>query len=127
MADVNRGNRPLSPHLTIYRRQLNMITSIMTRITGNALIVGGLLVTWWLLAAAMGPEAFATANAVLTSWFGDLVMFGSLWALWYHALAGLRHLYWDTGSGFDLSQVAILGWGVIIGSLVLTVITVLIV
>ncbi|QFU07858.1 Succinate dehydrogenase cytochrome b556 subunit [Rhodobacteraceae bacterium THAF1] len=127
MADVNRGNRPLSPHIGIYRPQLNSITSIMTRITGNALIVGSLLITWWLVAAAAGPDAFATADAVLTSWFGDLIMFGSLWALWYHLLAGLRHLYWDTGRGFNLDQVAILGWGVIGGSVVLTILTVLIV
>ena len=127
MADVNRGNRPLSPHLQIYRPQLNSITSILTRVTGNALIVGALLITWWLVAAAAGPDAFATADAVLTSWFGDLVMLLSLWALWYHLLAGLRHLYWDTGRGFDLDQVAILGWGVIAGSVVLTVLTVLIV
>lgn len=127
MADVNRGNRPLSPHLQIYRPQLNSITSILTRITGNALIVGSLLVTWWLVAAAAGPDAFAVANGVITSWFGDLVMVLSLWALWYHLLAGLRHLYWDTGRGFSLDQVSLLGWGVIGGSAVLTVLTVLIV
>lgn len=127
MADVNRGNRPLSPHLQIYRPQLNSITSILTRITGNALIVGGLLVTWWLVAAAAGPEAFAIADGFITSWFGDLVMFLSLWALWYHLLAGVRHLYWDTGRGFSLDQVAILGWGIIGGSLVLTVLTAFIV
>lgn len=127
MADVNRGNRPLSPHIQIYRPQLTSITSILTRITGNALIVGALLVVWWLLAAATSEAYFETANAVLTSWFGDLVMFGSLWALWYHFLAGLRHLYWDTGRGFDLSTANILGWGVVIGSVVLTLVTVLIV
>ncbi len=127
MADVNRGDRPLSPHLQIYRPQLNSMTSILTRITGNALVVGGLLVTWWFLAAAAGPEAFATADGVLTSWFGDLVMVLSLWALWYHTLAGLRHLFWDTGRGFSLDLVSKLGWGVIGGSVVLTVLTVLIV
>ena len=127
MADVNRGNRPLSPHLQVYRPQLNSVTSILTRITGNALIVGSLLITWWFVAAAAGPEAFAVADGVLTSWFGDLVMFGSLWAIWYHLLAGLRHLYWDTGRGFNLEQVAILGWSIIGGSLVLTVLTAIIV
>ena len=127
MADVNRGNRPLSPHLQIYRPQLNSITSILTRITGNGLIVGSLLVTWWLVAAAAGPEAFAVADGVITSWFGDLIMVLSLWALWYHLLAGLRHLYWDTGRGFSLDLVNTLGWGVVGGSVVLTVLTVLIV
>ena len=94
MADVNRGNRPLSPHLTVYRPQLTSVTSILTRITGNALLLGALLVVWWFLAAATGEGYFDVVNGILTSWFGDLVMFGSLWALWYHALAGVRHLIW---------------------------------
>lgn len=127
MADVDRGNRPLSPHIQIYRPQLTSITSILTRITGNALIVGAILVVWWFLAAAMSESHFNTANSVLTSWFGDLVMFGSLWALWYHFLAGLRHLYWDTGRGFDLPTSTLLGWSVVIGSVVLTLLTILIV
>ncbi len=123
MADVNRGNRPLSPHLQIYRPQLNSMTSILTRITGNALIVGTLLVVWWLLAAATGPDYFATADAVLTSWFGDLVLTLSLWALWYHALAGVRHLIWDTGRGLDLETADKLSWAVIGGSVALTLVT----
>ena len=129
MADVNRGNRPLSPFMLgkYYRFQLNSVTSILTRVTGNALLVGGLLITWWLLAAATGPGAFSVADAVLTSWFGDLVMFLSLWALWYHTLAGLRHLYWDTGRGFSLDLVRILGWGIVGGSVVLTILTALII
>jgi succinate dehydrogenase / fumarate reductase cytochrome b subunit len=124
MADVNRGNRPLSPHLQVYRPQLNSITSILTRITGNALLVAMLLIVWWLIAAASGPQAFATANAVLTSWFGDLVLFLSLWALWYHTLAGVRHLVWDEGYMMDLESTDMLSWAVIGGSVVLTLITV---
>ena len=127
MADVNRGNRPLSPHLTIYRPQLNSITSILTRITGNALLLGALLVVWWFLAASSGPEYFAVANAVLTSWFGDLVMLGSVWALWYHTLAGVRHLIWDNAVMLDLRSAENLSWIVIIGSVILTVFTVVVV
>ncbi|MDR7123764.1 succinate dehydrogenase, cytochrome b556 subunit [Pseudotabrizicola sp. 4114] len=127
MANVKRGKRPLSPHLQIYRPQLTSITSILTRITGNALIVGTMLAVWWLLAAATSPEYFATADAVATSWFGDLVFTGSLWAVWYHYLAGLRHLYFDAGKGLDIPTAEKLGWGVIIGSVVLTVITILLV
>lgn len=123
MADVNRGNRPLSPHLQIYRPQYTSITSILTRITGNALIVAVLMILWWFLAAASGPDAFATANGFVTSWFGDLVLTLSLWALWYHSLAGLRHLYWDTGRGLDLPTAEKLAYGVIGGSFVLTLIT----
>src|SRR6056297_2488999 len=113
MADVNRGNRPLSPHLQVYRPQLTSMTSILTRITGNALIVGGLMITWWFVAAAAGPEAFATADAVLTSWFGKLVFLGSIWALWYHTLAGIRHLVWDQGIGLDIETAEKSGWAVI--------------
>ena len=127
MADVNRGNRPLSPHLQVYRPQLNSITSILTRITGNALLLGALLVVWWFLAASVGPDYFAVADAVLTSWFGDLVMFGSLWALWYHLLAGVRHLIWDTGHGLDMETADLLGWICIGGSVVLTILTAIIV
>jgi succinate dehydrogenase / fumarate reductase cytochrome b subunit len=124
MADVNRGNRPLSPHLSIYRPQIQMVSSILTRITGNALIVASVLVVWWLLAAATSPGYFALADGVLTSWFGDLVLTLSVWALWYHFLAGLRHLYWDTGRGFDLATAERLGWACVGGSVVLTLVTV---
>jgi succinate dehydrogenase / fumarate reductase cytochrome b subunit len=127
MADVNRGNRPLSPHLQIYRPQLTSVTSIFVRITGNALIVAALLVVWWFLAAATGPEAFATADAVLRSWFGDLVLFLSLWALWYHMLGGIRHLVWDSGRGLDLDSSYLMGYIMIGGSVALTILTVLVI
>ena len=127
MADVNRGNRPLSPHLQISRPQLNSVTSILTRITGNALILGAVLVVWWLLAASYGGEYFATADMVLTSFIGDLIMLGSVWALWYHLLAGLRHLIWDTGRGLDLATADKLGWAVVGGSVLLTLFTIAIV
>ena len=127
MADVNRGDRPLSPHLSIYRPQMTSVSSILTRITGNALIVAALLIVWWLLAAATGPGYFATADAVLTSWFGDLVLTLSLWAIWYHYLAGLRHLYFDTGKGLEIETAERLGWVCIIGSVILTIITIVIV
>ena len=127
MADVNRPKRPLSPHLTIYRPQLTSITSILTRITGNALLLGGLLVVAWFLAAATSQSAFEWMNAILTSWLGDLVMTLSLWALWYHALAGVRHLIWDAGYGLDIETAERLGWGAIIGSLVLTLVTLIII
>lgn len=127
MADVNRGDRPLSPHLSIYRPQITAISSILTRITGNALIVGALLVVWWLLAASTSQAYFDTANAVITSWFGDLVMSLCVLGLWYHYLAGLRHLYYDAGHGLDIETAEKLGWACIVGSVVLTVITLIIV
>jgi len=126
MADVNRGNRPLSPHLQIYRPQLTSITSILTRITGNALIVAALLITWWFLAAASGAAYFDVVDGIVRSWFGKLVFLGSIWAIWYHFLAGLRHLYFDSGRGLDIPTAEKLGWACVIGSVVLTLITVII-
>ena len=127
MADVNRGNRPLSPHLTIYRPQLTSMTSILTRITGNALLIAALMVVWWFLAAAISPEAFAWADWALTSILGDLILLGSVWALWYHLLAGVRHLIWDNALMLDIPTAEKLGWGVVAGSFLLTAITVFLV
>ncbi len=127
MADVNRGNRPLSPHLSVYRPQLTSITSILTRITGTALLLAALLTVWWFLAAASSPEYFAVADGLITSWLGDLIMTLSAWALWYHALAGLRHLVWDSGRGLDVEAAEKSGVAIIVLSIVLTILTVLIV
>ena len=125
MADVNRGKRPLSPHLTIYRPQVTSITSILTRITGNALLLGALLFVWWLLSAAISAEAFAVADWAITSIWGKAIMLGSIWALWYHSLAGVRHLIWDNAVGLDLEAAYTLGWVVVIGSAVMTILTVI--
>ena len=131
MADANRTskpiNRPLSPHLTIYRPQLTSITSILVRITGNALIFAAVLIIWWFVAAATGPVAFARADYVITSWFGKLVMLGSLLALWYHLLGGLRHLIWDSGRMLDVQSSERFGIFMLAGSVVLTVMTFLVV
>ncbi|MCP3971868.1 MAG: succinate dehydrogenase, cytochrome b556 subunit [Rhodobacteraceae bacterium] len=128
MADVKQPvERPLSPHLQIYRPQMTAISSILSRITGNALIVGVVLAVWWLLAAASGPNYFAYVNAVATSWFGDLVFALSLLAVWYHYLAGLRHLWFDAGKGLEVETAELLGWGCIIGSVVLTAITIVLI
>ena len=123
MADVNRGNRPLSPHLTIYRPQMTSVSSILIRVSGTGLIVGALLVVWWFLAAATSPEYFATVDGVITSWLGDVVMALSVWALWYHTLGGLRHLYWDTGRGLEIEFAERAGLVIVVLSVVLTVLT----
>jgi succinate dehydrogenase / fumarate reductase cytochrome b subunit len=125
MADVNRVNRPLSPHLTIYRPQMTSISSIFVRITGNALLAATLLLIAWLLAASTSAVAFDWVQCVITSWFGDLVFLLSLWALLYHMLGGLRHLIWDTGRGLELKAAERMGWMMIIGSLLLTAFTVI--
>ena len=123
MADVNRGNRPLSPHLQVYKLPIAAITSILTRITGHALVAGILLLVWWLTAAVTGPRAFATADWVVRSWIGFIVLTGSAWALWYHALAGIRHLFYDAGIGLEIEEAEKSSWAVIIGSVVLTLIS----
>lgn len=102
MADVNRGNRPLSPHLSIYKPEWTMVLSISHRIAGVGLTLGAMLVCWWLLAAATGPEYFALVDGFLTSIVGNLILIGSTFALWYHFCNGVRHLIWDAGYGFDL-------------------------
>ncbi len=101
------------------------MTSILTRITGNALLLAALLIVWWFLAAATSPEYFATADAVITSWFGDLVMLLSLWALWYHTFAGIRHLIWDNAMMLEIEKAETLGWIVIIASACMTVFTII--
>ncbi len=127
MADVNRGNRPLSPHLQIYRPQLTSMTSILTRITGNAMLISALLIVWWFLAAASGEGYFAIVDGFLTSWFGDLIMFLSVLGLWYHTLAGIRHLIWDNAVMMDIATAEKLGWACLGGSVLLTLITVVLV
>ena len=121
MANADRGNRPLSPHLTIYRPQLTSITSILIRITGNALILSTLLIVWWLFSAATSVQYFQVADGIMNSWFGKLVLIASLWAVWYHLLGGVRHLIWDRAIGLDLKTAEYLGWSVIVGSLLLTI------
>jgi succinate dehydrogenase / fumarate reductase cytochrome b subunit len=118
--ELPQVERPLSPHLQIYSPLINMVMSIVHRITGGALYFGTLLLAWWLLAAASGPEHFETANWFFGTIIGKLVLFGYTWALIHHALGGIRHLIWDTGRGFDLKTVDILCWGTIIGSVALT-------
>ncbi len=119
--ELPRVERPLSPHLQIYSPLINMVMSILHRITGAALYFGTLLLAWWLLAAATGPEHFATASWFFGTIIGRIILFGYTWALIHHALGGIRHLIWDTGRGFDLKSVDILCWSTIIGSVTLTV------
>lgn len=122
MASSKAGsNRPLSPHLQVYRPMLSMMMSIVHRVTGAALYVGSILLVIWLVAAASGPSAFETAQAIYGSILGQLVLFGYTWALIHHALGGVRHLIWDTGRGFDHVTRERLIKGGLIGSIALTV------
>ncbi len=123
MADVNRGNRPLSPHLTIYRPQMTSISSIMVRITGLASFGLALLVVWWLLAAATSQSAFEQINGLMTSFLGDLVMFCAAWAIFYHMLGRLRHVIWDLGYCVEVEVSEKMGIGMFVLATVLALIT----
>ncbi len=114
-------SRPLSPHLQIYRLPLLALLSISHRITGSALVVGTLVLTWWLVAAATGPEAFAQASAVLGSIPGQILLFGWTAALFYHLVNGLRHVWWDIGRGLELHQAYMSGWLTLAAAALLTV------
>ncbi len=114
--------RPLSPHLQIYRPMLTMMMSIVHRITGGALFVGTAIVAWWLIAAASGPNAYATFEWVMGSIIGKLVLFGYTWALIHHMLGGIRHLIWDMGAGFGPQEREWLAAATLVGSVGLTLI-----
>lgn len=115
-----RPERPLSPHLQIYSPQINMVMSILHRLTGAALYFGTLLVAWWLTAAATGPEYFRMVQNVLATWPMKVVLIGYTWAIVHHLLGGVRHLIWDTGRGLQVHQVNLLSWLNIAGSIGLT-------
>jgi succinate dehydrogenase cytochrome b subunit len=112
--------RPLSPHLQVYRPQINMVMSIVHRITGTGLYFGALLLAWWLFAAATGPEYFNYVNGLFATWPGMVVLVGFTWALIHHMLGGLRHFVWDTGAGLDIATVNLLSWATIVLSVLLT-------
>jgi len=114
--------RPLSPHLQVYRWQLTSVLSILHRLAGIALSLGTILLVWWLGAAADGPDAYAGVQAFLGSWVGRVLLFGWSLALFYHLCNGLRHLWWDTGRGFELRTVYASGWTVIAATSALTAI-----
>ena len=114
------GKRPLSPHLQVYKPIINMVMSILHRITGAVLYAGSLLLCWWLTAAAAGPEYFDYVNGWFGTIAGKVVLFGYSWALINHGLGGIRHFIWDTGRGFDLETIDWMSWGSLLASLVLT-------
>ena len=122
-----QAERPLSPHLSIYRWYLAMALSIGHRVSGSALAVGLLLLTWWLVALASGPEAFAIVQGVMHSWIGVLVLFGYSFVLFYHLANGIRHLVFDAGYGFELEVARQSGVAVLVFAGAMTVLTWLII
>ena len=119
---MDHADRPLSPHLQIYRWQLTSVLSIVHRAAGLALSLGAVLLVWWLVAAASGPDAFNRVERFFGSWFGLLLLFGWTAALIYHLLNGIRHLVWDSGRALDLESTYRGGWLVVAATAVLTAI-----
>ena len=117
---MSNQDRPLSPHLQVYRPQITSVLSIAHRATGIVLAAGLLLLLWWLAAAASGQDAFETAQAAAGSFLGRLFLFGWTFALFYHLCNGIRHLFWDMGRGFELDTVSMTGWLAVGSAAVLT-------
>ena len=117
---MTQAERPLSPHLQVYRWQLTSVLSILHRATGVALSFGAILLVWWLGAASDGPGPYAVVQHFLGSWLGLLLLLGWSVALFYHLCNGVRHLLWDVGYGLDLRSVYAGGWAVLAATAVLT-------
>jgi len=112
--------RPLSPNVQIYRPQLTSVLSILNRVTGIFLSVYAVVLVIWLVAAATGPQAYAAVEVAITSWIGQIVLFGVTFAFFLHFCGGIRHLVWDTVHGFELRSIYISGWAVVAASVALT-------
>ena len=127
MAELEAGTtaarrpRPLSPHIQVYKFMLSYVMSGFHRVSGLALYFGVLLVAWWLVAAAAGPNAYGNFEWFIGSWIGKLVLLGYTWALLHHLLGGIRHLIWDLGYGFEPAEREFLALATIVGSISLTV------
>ena len=117
------NKRPLSPHLQVYKPQITSVLSIIHRATGVGLGLGTLLIAWWLITLAAGPDSFATAQGFMGSIIGRLLLLGFTLALFYHLANGIRHLFWDAGVGFELETVSKSGWAVVVATVLLTVLT----
>lgn len=117
------ADRPLSPHLQVYRPQITSVLSILHRIAGIGLWAGALLLTYWIGSATYGPEKFDQAQELLSSWFGRLVLLGLTVALYYHLANGIRHLAWDIGCGYEINRVNVTGFAVLGFTGIMTVLT----
>jgi succinate dehydrogenase / fumarate reductase cytochrome b subunit len=121
-AGAPRRLRPVSPNIQIYRPQLTSVLSIANRITGVMLWLGGVGLVAWLIAAASGPEAYASVRGAIFSWEGQVILFGFTFAFFMHLCGGIRHLVWDTVHGFELRAIYIGGWVVVAASVLLTLV-----
>jgi len=120
---MSSGNRPLSPHLQVYRPQITSVLSILHRVTGIGLAAGALALVLWLGAVAGGEGYYELAKAIVTHWFGQLFLLGWTWALFYHFCNGIRHMLWDIGLGMEMHHVRMSGWVIVFASILLTFIS----
>lgn len=116
-------NRPLSPHLQIYKPQITSLLSITHRMTGVFLAFGAVVLANWVMSATYGADAFDLAQGLIASWFGRLVLLGLTFSLFFHLANGIRHLGWDFGFGYALPKVRASGVAVILFALALTLLT----
>lgn len=118
---IGKSQRPLSPHLSIYKPAITMVTSIIHRITGVALYFGTLLLAAWLIAAAISEDCFNTINSLFSSWLGMIVLFGYTWALMQHLAGGIRHFVWDMGAGLEKQTASKIAWATVVFSVIATI------
>lgn len=114
------GQRPLSPHLQVYRPQMTSVLSISHRLSGVLLAASSLLLVAWLVAAASGPQTYASAQGFFGHWLIRVLLIAVSFAFFYHLCNGIRHLFWDAGFGFEIRQVIVSGWSVVIAAALLT-------
>ena len=114
-------DRPLSPHIGIYKPQITSVLSILHRATGMFLCLGAVVFAWWVIALALGPEPYAAVRSALGSWLGRLLLFAWTFSFFFHLCNGVRHLFWDAGVGFELRTVQASGLAVVAASIALTI------
>ncbi len=118
---IVKSQRPLSPHLSIYKPAITMTTSIIHRITGGALYFGTVLLAVWLISAAVSEDCFNLINGLFGSWIGRLVLFGYTWALMQHLAGGIRHFIWDMGAGLEKHTASKMAWATVVFSVIATI------
>ena len=119
---MSTTDRPLSPHIGIYKPQITSVLSILHRATGMFLCFGAVVFAWWVIALALGPEPYAAVRSALGSWLGRLLLFAWTFSFFFHLCNGVRHLFWDAGVGFELRTVQASGLAVVAASIALTII-----
>jgi|TARA_B110000914_G_scaffold110307_1_gene96538 succinate dehydrogenase / fumarate reductase cytochrome b subunit len=123
---MQNKNRPLSPHLQIYKWQISSLLSIAHRIVGVINILAIILICFWSLSLLFGTESYQLINFFLNTFMGKFIAISLCWTFSFHVLNELRHLIWDLGYGFDLKVSKITGVLALLGSFIFTILIYLI-